>query len=245
MKNSSYPPVRKVNNKQSRSVPHIVGSFYSSKMKNVIHYESLSECYFYFFLDLNPNVQAFYPQPVEIKIPTKNKEGESGFWLHVPDVLVRWEDQTYPTLFQVKYEILEDKRQVLINKYCELYSAKQNWNYKVVDIVNIPKVIMKNIKFLHSNRKERSYFKSLVGDIISKVNSEGVITIENLLNMLEDSHEKLMVLPAIYYLIANGSLWVDLKKNINRESEVAIGSIIEQLNILEENRYSENYEFEN
>jgi hypothetical protein len=47
-----YFPKRRVNNKLSWKIHHLMGSFYSNKMKRTIEYESMGECLFYYTLEL-------------------------------------------------------------------------------------------------------------------------------------------------------------------------------------------------
>ncbi|OXS56429.1 TnsA endonuclease-like protein [Bacillus sp. V-88] len=223
-----YLPVRKVNNKNSRNVPHNTGSFFSYKMEKEIAYESLSECYFYLFLDLNKDVERYYPQPVKIRIPVYSAEGNIEYWDHVPDVLVFWNiPNKYPTLFQVKYIAdFEEKKQQIVNMQCVKYANKHNWEYKVVEIININRVFIKNIKFLHSHLKERRYFKEIIPDINSVLSKENNLTIEGLSSQLSSRHNELFILPTIYYLLAKGEYSFNLFEPIGLKTKIFRGPLI-------------------
>lgn len=226
-----FSPVRKVNNKKSRQVPHSTGSFYSFKMKKEIAYESLSECYFYFFLDLNNAVKEYYPQPIKIKMPHYNGDGDIGYWEHVPDALVFWNiPERKPTLYQIKYEAdFDDKKQKIINRSC-LYSAKKNnWEYEVIEMKEVNRILIKNIKFLHSHLKERNYFREIIPFINEMVNFENEITIKSISTKLSSTYSELFVIPTIYYLLATGALTTDLLKPITVESRVFKGTFLNQL----------------
>ncbi|OBY81427.1 hypothetical protein BBG47_01110 [Paenibacillus sp. KS1] len=59
-----FMPKRRVNNRNSYSHPHIIGSFYSQRMKRVVEYESLGERLFFYYLELDRAVMRYYVQPV-------------------------------------------------------------------------------------------------------------------------------------------------------------------------------------
>jgi hypothetical protein len=70
-----YAPKRKVQNKISWRKPHLIGSFYSHKMKVVVEYESLNEYIFYCLLELDKKTIKYYVQQVKIIINTINDKG--------------------------------------------------------------------------------------------------------------------------------------------------------------------------
>jgi len=243
-----YSAVRKVNNKNSRNVPHSSGYFYSFKMKSEIPYESLSECYFYYFLDSNPLVKTFHPQPLKVAVPFLNEEGDVDYWEHVPDVLVFWEsEESIPTLYQVKYEEkLDDRKQQLSDKECVKYCEKNNWKYEVVEIVKVDKTVIKNLKFLHGFIKNKQFYKDTSPLIEELMYTYGEMSIDNICVKLQEDYNELYLLPTIYYLVATGKLTINLFELIGRNSQVSKGSLISQLETnLKEVINSENYIIEN
>lgn len=226
-----YLPVRKVNNKNSRNVPHNAGSFFSFKMEKEIAYESLSECYFFLFLDLNSDVKEYFPQPLKINIPVPFNKGNIDHWEHVPDVLVFWKNpDKLPTLFQVKFRAdFEEKRQQIVNIHCEKYAKKNNWEYKIVEIIDVNRIVIRNIKLLHSHLKERRYFKEIIPDLINILSEVDNITINELSSRLGSKYNELFVLPTIYYLLAKGELSINLSEPIDLQSKIFKGPLLLEL----------------
>jgi hypothetical protein len=62
-----FKPKRKVNNKSSNALLHIMCTFHSSKMNRSIEYESINEFILYSILELDRNTLRYYVQPLEIK----------------------------------------------------------------------------------------------------------------------------------------------------------------------------------
>ncbi|ART78114.1 hypothetical protein B4U37_19640 [Sutcliffiella horikoshii] len=220
MKPKNFQPVRKVNNKSSKLYPHSKGSFFSFKMNKEIEYESLSECYFFFFLDLNPKVKKYFPQPMKINIPVKNHEQDFSVWEHVPDVLVYWTSlDKKPTIYQIKYEIDQnDSKQKIANKYCEKYAQKNNYEYRVIEIISVDKTVMKNLKFLHSHLKERSYFKEIIPSILELFAKHTSLTVEEVCEKLNHKYRDLFILPTVYYLLANNLLGTNINVELGLHS---------------------------
>ena len=54
-----FYPKRKVNNKASWKIHHIIGSFYSERMARIVEYESMGEYIFYSILELDKAVPVF------------------------------------------------------------------------------------------------------------------------------------------------------------------------------------------
>lgn len=228
--NKEFYPKRKVSNKLSWKIPHIVGSFESKKMKWTVHYESLSECLFYYLLDLDPTVLRYYYQPLEIPIPFRNKDGEIETWTHVPDVLVFKKD-TIPTLYQIKNDMIESEKVNKINKKCNSYCLNQNWNYSVIyPKRQIPDVIITNLTLLHGNLRERKYFPKYIPFVLEKLESLGKCTINQLAGSFKNVIDPLLVLPVIYHLIAVGKININLLKIIHKECEISLqGSLYDQI----------------
>lgn len=223
-----YFPKRRVSNKLSWKIHHIAGSFYSNKMGRVIEYESLGECLFYFFLELAREVERYYVQPVEIEIPYLSGDGDRKGWIHIPDVLV-FGNGFKPMIFQIKETPQESKKHDFINKICQEYSAKRQWEYKVIYPKKLPQTILYNIKFLQGAIRKRKGFDEWIPEIIYRVEHMENITIDELASSFSPKANPLLVMPAIYHLIATGILQINITKEIDQYSEVRLKKLNEQL----------------
>ena len=223
-----YFPKRKVSNKLSWKIPHIAGSFYSNKMKRAIEYESMGECLFYFFLELAREVERYYVQPLEIEIPFLSKEGDRKSWVHVPDVLV-FGNGFKPTIFQIKETPQESKKHALINEICQKYSTERQWVYKVIYPKKLPENILYNIKFLQGAIRKRKRFEEWIPEILYRVEHMKQVTINELASSFSTKENPLLVMPAVYHLIATGVLQIDITKKIDQYSEVRLKKQNEEL----------------
>lgn len=133
-----------------------MGSFYSNKMNKVVEYESLNECILYFLMELDLEVIRYYVQPVEIEIPYFDENFNKRFWKHVPEVLA-FRNGSTPQLFQVKEPDNEDsqkkesKKEIIINKYTNIFALEKGWHYKVVIPKALPTIVITNMYSIKSS----------------------------------------------------------------------------------------------
>ncbi len=225
-----YSQKRNVQNKISWRMPHIIGSFYSYKINGIIEYESLGELLFYFLLELDRQTIRYYVQPVKISIKQVDDAGRINNWIHVPDVLV-FRNESKPMLFQIKDSPDEvPQNAYIINRKCSSYSEENGWSYSVIYPKQMPKVVLTNLKLLSGFTRKRSYYKTLVPEIIYKINYMNNIRIIELAKSFSSQVNPLMVLPAIYHLIAIGVFKADIYLPIDENSIVSIADEIDYLN---------------
>ncbi|MFY3792084.1 hypothetical protein ACOQFO_10460 [Ureibacillus sp. MALMAid1270] len=223
-----YFPKRKVNNNLSWKIHHIKGSFYSNKMQRTIEYESMGECLFYFFLELAGQVKSYYVQPLEIEVPFMTEDGDKKHWVHVPDVLV-FGDSIKPTIFQIKEAPQESKKHTLINRACLRYAATREWDYKVIYPKALPEEVLYNIKFLNGFLKKRKSYDRWTQEINYRLKHMKEVTIHDLAYSFVTKINPLLIMPNIYYLIANGAIDIDITKKINQFSEIRLNRLDKQL----------------
>lgn len=225
-----YAPKRKVNNRISFILHHIIGSFYSQKMNNIIEYESLSELIFYYFLELDTLTIRYYVQPLDVPIIIQNKNGEIKQWSHVPDVLVFRQDSV-PQLIQIKDPRIEEtKLHQITNKCCENFAILKNWNYCTIYPKNLPNVLHLNSKFLFGFIEEREGYKNWIPQIMMKLKFFKKKIIADLARSFEPEISQYHILPIIYHLIAKGKIYTNLYTEIDVNSEV----LHKSFNILDE-----------
>lgn len=224
-----FAPKRKVDNKDSKQRPHVIGAFHSHKMDVVAEYESLTEWAFYSLLELDQDTVRYYVQPVRIHVPYTDDFGNLKSWVHVPDVLV-FREGAIPHLYQTK-DSPDDTNEKLkiIDKACEKFAASRGWNYTVIYPKSLPKVVSRNIDLLAGFTKTRKWFDSYSPLVISKLRFLGESSITELSQSFIPQYDPLLVLPVIYHLVATGSLWVNVNEPITEYSMVRISSDTDRL----------------
>lgn len=230
-----FLPKRKVDNKLSWKIHHLIGSFYSVKMGRTVEYESLGECLFYFYLELDLSVMRYYVQPVEVKFRSLKEDGDIKEWVHVPDVLV-FRNGSTPFLYQIKENPNSTPKHELINKKCIEFANRKGWVYNVIYPKQIPEKILRNIKFLHASLKKRKWFDEWIPIVVMRLKYFKNITILDLAKSFTTQISPLYILPVIYHLIAKGVFSTNIYQEIDEYSEISMGSLFEQLNgfVLEE-----------
>ena len=219
-----FYPKRKVSNKASWKIHHIIGSFYSEKMERTVEYESMGEYILYSLLELDKSVQRYYVQPIFVEISCLDNNGVKRDWKHVSDVLV-FRDGTNPRLLQIKdkpNEVSNDTKNKIINKACLSYAENRNWSYEVIYPKKLSENVLSNIKFLVGFRKERKGYGKLIAELMMELSQVKKSTIIDLANRFQPNINPLYVLPIIYHLIAKGEFMVNLNIPISQFSEVTI-----------------------
>ncbi|OPH56194.1 hypothetical protein BC351_28925 [Paenibacillus ferrarius] len=217
-----FYPKRRVDNKISWQKPHIIGSFYSHKMKRTVQYHSLNECYFYYYLELDHETIRYYVQPVEVPIPILSKIGDKKFWQHVPDVLV-FRNGSKPLLYQIK-EAPGDLGEKFLrcNQRCELMAKEQNWQYDVIYPKRIPEVVLENITYLHGYLRHRKYYEYLIDDAIFKVKLGQPMLVNELAQSFYPAFNQSEARPLTFHLLAKGLIHTNILEKITGDSVIHI-----------------------
>lgn len=208
-----YSPKRKVDNRMSRFIQFNIGSIRSQKMNKQVEYESLTECLFYYFLELDPRTIRYYVQPVEVPVFVM-EGGEIKSYYHIPDVLV-FREGTAPTLYQIKAKELKEQDRNYIsfqihNKACEKYAFDRNWNYSVIYPRSTDKIVIENIKNLARYTKMRKHHIEAIPQLVYKLLLMEKCTINQLVSSFDSLYDRKYIIPHIYYLIATDQIRVDL-----------------------------------
>ncbi|MEK5034935.1 TnsA endonuclease N-terminal domain-containing protein [Paenibacillus sp. FSL R7-0302] len=209
---------RKVNNRNSHDYPHIIGSFYSARFKKPVHYESLNERLFYYYLEIDRNVARYYEQPIEVPITKENGQK----WNHIPDVIF-FKDGSIPMLCQIKEseeEAEKDEDFHLINHYCEEFAQAQGWFYEVIYPKTLPEVYQRNLRQLKRFMHRRKYYAEWEEKVIQRLIYLGTCSIRRLAEQFSDRTDSLMLIPLVYYLIVVGVFIVDFNQPITSNSLV-------------------------
>ncbi|MGW7162647.1 hypothetical protein [Paenibacillus taichungensis] len=214
-------PKRRVDNKISWQRPHIIGSFYSKKMKRTLEYHSLNECLFYYFLEVDVSILRYYVQPIEVPIPYSTAKGERKYWLHVPDVIVFRKGKS-PFLYQIKESPDETGGTFrLCNKYCEEIAAIKGWKYDVIYPKTLPKTVISNLQFLQGYLRERNIYANIRKDVLFKMMVNGAMTVEDL-SCSFPSFSAADIKPFLYHLIATGEVEINMNETISQYSLIKL-----------------------
>ncbi|OCT16708.1 hypothetical protein A8709_08555 [Paenibacillus pectinilyticus] len=225
-----YHPKLRVDNKISWQRPHIIGSFRSVKLQRDVEFHSLNERLFYYFLELDTEVQRYYVQPVEVGMRYLDSEGQKKEWQHVPDVLVFRQGYS-PLLYQIK-ESPDDHTKTFerCNRQCNTYAENKGWKYSVIYPKTLPGIVQSNINMLHGFLKKRKTYEFWQDQILLKLEYLQECTVIDLARSFSSSVDFRVILPIIYHLIASGSLTYNISKPLSENLLVKVGNLMSQLN---------------
>ena len=223
-------PVRKVRN----SLGNIIGSFPSLKMEPVeIDYESTIERDLLFFLEYDPTVLAYYPQPMVIT--GTDAQGEKH--RYTPDFLV---------IRTSCKEIVECKPEDLVNgpdaqrqAYLgQAWAEANNYNFVIVTDTDLHKDhTLANLKLLWRYARLKAP-TAMVGKCIAhlKATSEGVafedlaLYLSSLLGA-QGTQRPFEQAPFIYSMLFRHVLQVDLARPITPASTIRLSSSVDSLRV--------------
>ncbi|MEK5024531.1 TnsA endonuclease N-terminal domain-containing protein [Paenibacillus sp. FSL M7-1046] len=213
-----YKPKRKINNRNSHNHPHIIGSYYSQKLKRSVNYESLGERLFYYYLELDRDVVRYYEQPVQITV--ENEDGRK--WTHIPDVLF-FKHGSVPILCQIKEneeEARKDEKLQLVNRYCVEFARLHGWLYDVIYPKKLPDVYATNLRHLKRFLRKRNYYPEWEEKVARRLIYLKSCQIRVLAETFKDNIDPLALIPLINHLIAVGIFTVDFNQVISSNSVV-------------------------
>lgn len=219
-----YYPKRKVNNKNSNGLTHIIGSYYSHKMKGQIAFESKNELDAFMLFELSSVVKGYFPQPEEVPVKVYDKNGELKPFKHNPDALALAEDSK-PCLYQIKGDFAESElnpRNININRACIQFAREHGWDYKLVHTRNLSEDFRWNIMFIFPFLKKDRANSDYSNSILSYLSVHQSTTIDELANHGVQNVERQYVLPVIYHEIAKGTVYVDLSRRLDGNSQVRL-----------------------
>ncbi|WP_338540622.1 hypothetical protein [Paenibacillus tundrae] len=214
-----FLPKRRVDNKISWQRPHIIGSFYSRKMKRTVEYHSLNECLFYYYLEVDVFIVRYYVQPIEVPIAYTTKGGERKYWPHVPDVLV-FRAGYQPILYQIK-ESPDYSGEIFntCNSHCEKMANLKNWKYHIIYPKQLPKIVLSNIQKLQGYLRERKLYSIIRKDVMFNLTLNGPLSIEDLSHCFPP-YTSVDIKPFLFHLIATGEVNTNITIPISRHSEI-------------------------
>jgi len=211
-------PVRKI--KPSYTV--VTGSVSSLTNKNMSDFEGPLEWQYLIILefDWDNEIESFEVQPVTITYHIRSNRRQ---YKYTPDVLVRYRDGSPPCLIEVK------SRRFLKKKWSELkpklragihYARINSMRFKIITDVEIFTPFLENARFLrqYKNLTPSSTDTSL---ILKQITEVDISTPARLLaNITENKASQAELIPALWYLVANRLIGVDIDKKIHMHSEI-------------------------
>ena len=202
------------------------GYKHSEKSTKKISYESSLEADFIDVLEWDSRIKFYEEQPVTIQYLNENKQLRK----YTPDFLVEFHDKpnsdlpiNVPIIYEVKYS------DELIRKMAEFepkfnaakaYCKSEGFEFKVITEIEIRNEYLENIKFL--KRFKRGQIHLPMKDYLKTQLSKFEITTPEILiaSSSQIEEKKAMLLHALWVLIANGVISVDLTKKITMNSKI-------------------------
>jgi hypothetical protein len=214
-------PVRKI------PVSHrsVTGLFPSRTNKRMVHYESTLERDFFFLCEFDLDVRSYDGQPVRIEY-----QDEMGKDRHyTPDVLVTYRSDVVPALWmtpllaEIKYR--KDLKDDQINlrrriRAGRAYARAHGWRFRVLTETEIRTPYLDNARFLMRYRKLEPDFShnKLLLDAMHELREADPATL--LAFVFYDDEMKGMLLPSLWQLIAEQSIWCDLRLPLSMTSRI-------------------------
>jgi len=204
-----------------KSYRNVTGVAASTKSVGAAQFESPLERDFIALLEFSPDVVRYEVQPVTID--WTDSQGQARHY--TPDILVEFipKLQHPPWLCEVKY------RSTLQKEWPELrprfrqsirYAKAQGWRFHLVSEVEIRTPLLANVRFLQPYR-ERSVPDTSITIILQALSQQPEGTVTELLNALSsDLYQQAELLPAVWHLVANFRIGVDLNSPLNMDSSL-------------------------
>jgi hypothetical protein len=223
-----YYPKRRVNNRDSKHIHHVISSYISPLMNRLVECESQAEEIFFSMLEMSPNsVEEYFHQPVEVPVKVYGPNGVLvDAYNHYPDVLIFFrEESDKPWLVQVKGEkTIREPSPEDVNKFraCEQYAKDEGWIFKVVYPYAMDEALQLNIKKLFPYLKSERVDEAISEMIFRTLERHQVMTLGELSRIGEPSICRKKVLPVILHELALGNLCTDFHKRIGMRSNIRI-----------------------
>ncbi|MGO9444401.1 MAG: hypothetical protein ACLPXB_06425 [Thiobacillaceae bacterium] len=206
-------PVRKIVNGSRQK---IIGRFYSRKMKSHIPYECVPERNYFYWLEFDKTVAAYYCQPVTIEFLMDEK-----LHRYTPDVELRlWQEGSRPVFVDVKPDGVADykdtarKLAVITEAFDELdadfSTVAAEWAEASPRLENL------KLLYSHADHHAPSAARALCQDAIS---APGGIRLKELADRLLAAGYPI---PVLYSLMFEGAVGFNLDAPINWDAVLTL-----------------------
>ncbi|WP_276833808.1 Tn7 transposase TnsA N-terminal domain-containing protein [Chryseobacterium cucumeris] len=211
----------------------LTGVVNSKRLKTTIQFESSLERDFIYLLEYDDNVKYYLEQPLEIEYI----DSQGNKRRYYPDFLIEYFEEQIPRLVEIKYEsTLISKGSELREKFhaAKLFCEEKGFEFCVITDLQIrsdKSIELNNFKFLDRYKnfyrninKEKSAFPEFNMDIkllLSEMEKQKKITVENLLNEITDNKEKQAELIFLtWYMVSNNFFIANLSEKLTLKSLV-------------------------
>lgn len=202
----------------------VTGRHASSKSIGDADFESLLEADHLILLDFDPGVRLYEVQPVDIPVPAKNTS-------YVPDTLAHFHPDAHGT--GRRSELIEVKPSALLKKHradyapkfeaARAYADERGWIFVVKSERDIRTPRLANLKFLRRYRSLEVADDDVERLIDRLAEAGGRCSETQLLGAdLVGEGERVRLLPALWHMVVNGRLVVDLDKPISNDTVIAL-----------------------
>lgn len=200
----------------------VTGWVWSFKWQSYLRHSSYLEREIYIWLDTQPRVTRFQPEPFTIDY--RDVQGED--WPYTPDVLVHFVDLPYAVLAEIKWvkDLREQHNENLPKfKAAKAYGAENGMKFTVFTERRIDNHEYRNRKFLRQFLRQPTVAtQERQRLLLEALTHAGPSTVNDLLNRLANNREnQLSFLRTTWHLVATGKVTVDLSQPLRRHSIVS------------------------
>ncbi len=216
-------PVREI----GKSYSSLTGVIQSAKTGNQVKFESSLERDMAYLLEFDPTVLSYEIQP--LKIEYMGADGSKR--KYTPDFLVYYNPERElskklkPRLCEVKYrDDLKSKWKELKPKFkaAQAYAKRCGWEFKIYTEKEIRNDFLYNAKFL-SGYLRADYNESHSSALKQAMKKIETSTPEELISICSnDKFERAQLLHALWSLVAQGFVKIDLQEKIQMDSVIWI-----------------------
>lgn len=197
---------------------NVTGIMASRKAVSPADYESTLERDFLTLLEFSPNVRAFEVQPVTVAWRQGGRERR-----YTPDVLVHYEADAKPELYEVKYrkdlwkdwKILRPKLRAGVR-----FAKTQGWRFRLATEVEIRTPYLENAKFLLAFAR-RKFSSEPCAQLLQGLRELREATPAALLLALcRDETNRALLTPALWHLLGSFRIGADLHLPLTMDSRI-------------------------
>ncbi len=198
------------------------GNISSLKLNNVVSFESSLERDYINILEFNSSVVHYCEQPIKIFYTLEDKEH-----YYVPDFFVRFNDNREDELVEIKYkdDLLKNKKKYFAKfKAAKMFCEANGLKFKIVNEDGIRTPFLLNCKFLLPYRRPKNDIDySDIAVLEERIKSVKHATPKSIItDSFFPDDRKAELLYALWYMIANSMVNIDLNMQITMNSKITI-----------------------
>lgn len=187
---------------------NVTGIMASRKALAPADFESTLERDFLTLLEFSPNVRAFDVQPVTVTWRQSRQDRR-----YTPDVLVHYEADSKPELYEVKYrqDLWRDWKVLRPKLRAGVHFAKeQGWRFRIATEVEIRTPYLENAKFLLTFTKREFPPEPCAQLLLSLSELRETTPAGLLMAVCRDETNRALLTPALWHLLGTFQIGADL-----------------------------------